>query len=378
MTLENIENMSDADFANASFSSVPSFAPSNDGALPIEEPEKEIPESEPENNPAETQEPEIQPEPELDNQEEKPVIPEEENKPEQENKEETQEENKPEETNEPEIDWSLISKPFKANGHDMQVNTPEEAVRLMQKGANYEHKMQQIKPAQKVFETLKEQGLTDPDVLNLMIECRKGNKEAIAKLISDSGIDPLDLNLDGSSDYKAKDYQVSDKQINLKETLDSVSALPKGLETINMIAKDSEWQDSAGIIAENPAIISDIANMKESGIFDKVMNMVRREKTLGNPSLSNVPMIQAYGMVLSYMQQQNLLGTENSQPVTGQQPIARQPAPSKVEKNQSLNDKRKAAAPTKQAPTVVKDEVALEEVVGMSDEEFLKAAGKFK
>ena len=42
--------------------------------------------------------------------------------------------------------YKKVSEPFKANGVDIQVKEPDDIVRLMQMGANYQKKMSQLKP----------------------------------------------------------------------------------------------------------------------------------------------------------------------------------------------------------------------------------------
>jgi len=42
--------------------------------------------------------------------------------------------------------FKKVSAPFKADGKDVQVRTPEEAVRLMQMGVNYSKRMKEMKP----------------------------------------------------------------------------------------------------------------------------------------------------------------------------------------------------------------------------------------
>lgn len=41
--------------------------------------------------------------------------------------------------------YSLVSKPFKADGKEITIRTPDEAIRLMQMGMNYNRRMQKLK-----------------------------------------------------------------------------------------------------------------------------------------------------------------------------------------------------------------------------------------
>ena len=85
--------------------------------------------------------------------------------------------------------YKQVTAPFKADGKDIQVRSPEDAIRLMQMGVNYSRRMQEMKPIRAQHEMLKAQGLDNPDKLNFMIEVMKGKTEAIQKLLKDNKID---------------------------------------------------------------------------------------------------------------------------------------------------------------------------------------------
>ena len=59
-----------------------------------------------------------------------------------------------EETPQVDEDYKRILQPFKANGTEVQVRSVDEAIQLMQMGANYTKKMQALQPNLKVLKTL--------------------------------------------------------------------------------------------------------------------------------------------------------------------------------------------------------------------------------
>jgi len=60
--------------------------------------------------------------------------------------------------------FKKVTAPFKANGVDMQVKDPDDVVRLMQMGANYQKKMSQLKPNLKLIKLLENNELLDKSI----------------------------------------------------------------------------------------------------------------------------------------------------------------------------------------------------------------------
>ena len=75
--------------------------------------------------------------------------------------------------------YEMVTKPIKANGKTVEIRTPEEAIKLMQMGANYTRKMQDIAPHRKVIMMLEDNGLLDTDKLSFLIDLEKMNPDAI-------------------------------------------------------------------------------------------------------------------------------------------------------------------------------------------------------
>ena len=82
----------------------------------------------------------------------------------------TQEESTSKEVKEGELDYkavySRIMAPFKANGRDIEVKSVDEAITLMQMGANYNKKMAALKPNMKVLKLLERNQLLDEERLS--------------------------------------------------------------------------------------------------------------------------------------------------------------------------------------------------------------------
>ena len=82
----------------------------------------------------------------------------------------------------------VVGTPFKANGKEITVDSAEDAIKLMQMGANYHKQMQQLKPAKRVIAMLEQAGLMDEQKLNHVIDIMNGNSQAIHKLIQERNL----------------------------------------------------------------------------------------------------------------------------------------------------------------------------------------------
>tara|TARA_R110002012_G_scaffold124688_2_gene275853 strand:+ start:6414 stop:7631 length:1218 start_codon:yes stop_codon:yes gene_type:complete len=271
-------------------------------------------------------------------------------------------------TSKAEIDYEeaykRIMAPFKASKRMMQVDNIDDAISLMQKGADYHNKMKTLSPNLKIVSTLEKEGLLDQAKLNNLIDLSKKDPKAIAQLIKESGIDPLDIDTDEEVRYKPNNYGVSDKEFRINQAIDEIKDSPSFDKTINVLAK--EWDnESKNIISDNPEIISIINDHVFNGVFDKVQGIVDTERALGR---LNVPDVVAYRQVAENLQAQGGIVQEG---VT--QPPSKPSVPkTKAQDPVVVQQKRKAAAGTRK--TTSKTSNATSNYLGMTDEEFMKLA----
>lgn len=200
-----------------------------------------------------------------------------------------------EEKAEAELDYEALYKeimaPFKADGEEFTPKTPEDLKRLAQMGVNYHGKMAGMKPARKALLTLQNNGLLDDGKLDFLIDISKGNPEAIAKLLKDQNIDPLEVDVKAESTYVPEDYSATEEQVNLDEVLKTIENTPSYKRTEQILT--STWdQKSQTEAATNPNIISIINEQVDSGVYDTVMKEVKYQQSLGN--LVGVSTFDAY------------------------------------------------------------------------------------
>ena len=199
--------------------------------------------------------------------------------------------------------YEKVTAPFKAKGVDMQVKNPDDIVRLMQMGANYQKKMSQLKPNLKLIKMLENNQLLDEAKLNNLIDLSKKDPQAITKLIKESTVDPLEIDPDVPTNYQPNNYSITDKEYELDRVLDDIKHTKTFDKTIDVLTK--EWDaDSKTTVSDNPEIISVINTHMGNGIFDQVNAIMEREKALGK--LQGIPDVDAYGQILEHMHKYDL------------------------------------------------------------------------
>ena len=267
--------------------------------------------------------------------------------------------------------------PLKANGKTVEIQSLEELRQLASMGANFTRKMQDIAPHRKILAMLENNGLLDEAKLSFFIDLDKKNPEALKKLIKDSGVDPLDIDVSVEPAYQAGNHKVSDNEIAFRTVLEDLQSTPTGQETISLI--NSSWdQASKEELWKAPEVMATIQQQRENGIYDAISAEINRQAMLGKIP-AGTPFIQAYLNVGNEMNARgaftkpnvpNSNGVQNAPmqtTATVNAPVAtRVVAPkSQVTNSAAAN----AAASTRQSQKRVLPVVNLQ---NMSDDDFLK------
>ena len=268
--------------------------------------------------------------------------------------------------------YKQVMAPFKANGKMIELKDPSEVIQLMQMGANYTRKLQDIQPHRKVLLMLQNNELLDEGKLSYLIDLDKKNPEAIKKLIKDAGIDPMDIDTESEPNYLEGNHKVTDEEAQFTETLAEVNSTESGKALVQLI--QSTWDDaSKEVLWSQPEVLTVLNQQRELGVYDLIAAEVDRQKTLGKIQ-PNTPFLQAYNMVGNEMTQAGAFGqpdqqTPSAQPQAqpGRQKIAEKVAAPKPKVTNG--DKASAASPTRDTP---KKAQRLVNPLAMSDEEFLK------
>jgi hypothetical protein len=256
--------------------------------------------------------------------------------------------------------------PFKANGRDIAVNNIDDAISLMQMGANYNKKMAALKPNLKLMKLLENNGLLSEERIGFLIDLEKKNPDAISKLVKDSGLDPLDLDAEKASGYKPNTYTVDDREMELDAVLDEIQGTPAYNRTLDIVS--TKWDGpSKQVIASTPQLLKVINGHVQSGIYDTIVKEVERERMFGR--LDGLSDIEAYRKVGDSIQERGGFNSVGHPEKTAPKLALVTPKPSKVDEDK-LRDKKRAAGSAKPAGSSapLKDFNPL----AMSDEEFSK------
>jgi len=268
-----------------------------------------------------------------------------------------------------EAEYKRLLTPFKANGREIAVNSVDDAIQLMQMGANYGKKMAGLKPNLKLMKLLENNGLLSEEKLSYLIDLDKKNPDAISKLVKDSGLDPMDLDADKASAYKQTTYTVDEREIELDTVLDDIQGTPTYNRTLDVVS--NKWDGaSKQVIAGSPQLLKVINEHMQTGVYDLIAKEMDSERMFGR--LNGLSDIEAYRQIGDAIQARggfNHLGNTQGQPPA--KPVIVQPKP-KQEDDDKLKERRRAASSTKPAASsgLAKDFNPL----ALSDEDFSKLA----
>lgn len=283
-----------------------------------------------------------------------------------------------EETKEPvtqeEVDYKAaydrLLAPFKANGRDIQVSSVDEAITLMQMGANYNKKMATLKPALKTIRLLEKHGLTDPNKLNTLIDAWEKNPQALKKLMANAEMDGYAVSEVDDSAYAPTSREVPDEEMALTEVFSDIENTSTYSRLVDVVSK--QWDDkSKQVFVQNPEMIRVISNHLESGVFDLIDSEMQKLEVLGQlKGLSSIEAYRKVGDALHAAGRFNHIFGGNQSNSGG-----KAPAPDKGVDTREVARQRKAAvASPRSSGTSVK---VPENLLALSDEEFEKITPKF-
>lgn len=257
-----------------------------------------------------------------------------------------------------------IFETFRANGRDMKVKSVDEAIRLMQMGANYSQKQAANKVNLGYVKVLEQNGLLDHEKLAYLVDLANKKPEAIAKLVKDANFDVHDVDEAAVAGYKAKSLAPSAAQLDLDEVIADI----KGTSQFDRLVSEMKgWDEkSQALLGQHPASLRQLTQQMENGVYDTIMDEVNRRQVLGE--LTGVPIMQAYNDVGQEMAQ---AGHFNAPAPKG--PVKKLVTPGKKTSpaKPADEDRRRAAAPSKGAST---KEAAPQKLdfLNMSDADFAK------
>lgn len=271
-----------------------------------------------------------------------------------------------------EAEYKKLMAPFKANGRDITPKSPEDAQALMQMGANYNKKMQALKPNLKMMKMLEQAGLLEESKLGYLIDLARHDPAAVNKLVQDSKIDPLDLSAEAATNYRPGNHTVDDKTMELDEVLNDLEGSEHYNRTLEVVS--TKWdQASRAQAVQNPQVLTLLHSHMATGVYDVITKEMESERTFDRlKGLSDIDAYQKVGDAINSRGGFNHLfkGSSQGQGKSTPPAVIAAPKPSKAEEDK-LRDKRRAASTTKAGTTT---SAAKEDFnpFSMSDEDFAK------
>lgn len=259
--------------------------------------------------------------------------------------------------------YNTIMKPFKANGKTIELRSPEEAIQLMQMGANYTRKMQEISKHRKTIATLQENGIKTDEDLAFILDIKNKNPEALQKFFKDNDIDPFDVDTSAEVNYKPKVKMVSEEVLETRAILDELNSDPDGAKTLRLIA-DTWDEESTRFMWNNPSAFRIIHEQRLSGVYDQIMNEINRQTTLGTLSTTG-----------SILEKYNIVGNQLFGAGQPQNDTTRKPIDTRVGSRSSTpSSNRKAKAARSPGATGKRSSsLVLEDLMDLDDDKFLEA-----
>ena len=174
---------------------------------------------------------------------------------------------------------------IKANGKEFEM-TLDELKQTASKGMDYLKKTTALKPYRTMIAAMEENKVS-PEDINLLIDLKKGNKEAIAKLIKENEVDVYDL--PEANDYKPQEYRQSETALEMKEVLSTISKDAEFSRTSEIYAAFDD--QTKAFLNEDPSRIVGLHNDVTTGVFDKVLPIAEKKAMIDG---YNAPFLQYY------------------------------------------------------------------------------------
>lgn len=255
---------------------------------------------------------------------------------------------------------------IKADGKEYNFTLDELKI-AASKGINYTQKTTALKPYRNMIKAMQDNGVNENDI-NMLIDIKKGNKEALSKLVKDTNVDPYDLPEDVSN-YQPNEYRQSEQSLEIAETIDALRAEPEFSRTSQVIANlDNQSKE---FLSSRPNMIAELHTSIKNGEFDLVAPEAEKLSLLDGHSK---PFLQYYFEAGQKLIQAGKLTIAN-QTIAQQEPKAQ---PKQAVNPQVAKAKKAASLPSSRADkkTVI-DYLDADGNIDMDSEEFNKAYAAF-
>lgn len=205
----------------------------------------------------------------------------------------------------------LLTKPFKASGREVVFKDPQDILRLMQQGFDYQKKMAGFKPQKRIIKTLEQHGLLDEAKLNQLIELSQGKPEAVAQFLKDRNIDTFELPDVEEKPHQYGNYMVNEQQVEFEEKVNELRGTQYGNAVLNFV--NSLPDQDFTTVFNNQKILDDLTFHAQSGLLDDALNQLAADRAVGKVPSDMTP-LDAYNAISGYLYQQNQAKYNPNQP----------------------------------------------------------------
>ncbi len=251
---------------------------------------------------------------------------------------------------------------IKANGSEIEL-TQEELIKLAPKALDYTRKMQEIAPWRRTISALKDNGLTEEDI-NLFISAKKGDKDAIAAMVKQANVDPLDLEVSEEAEkYVPTNYGKSEQELAIEDIVSNISRDPEYSTTQYVI--NNKWDNkSQQELFEHPEYIQGLHADVKSGVFDKVSPIAMKLAAMDGGRKSDIE----YYIAAGNEYYGNLAIQEQRQKEAEAEQTRLQKVVTQVEKENQKEVVTKKAASKRKAATQTKSSATKPSVIDYLDD----------
>lgn len=193
-----------------------------------------------------------------------------------------------------EEEYKKLMSSVNVNGSGIKLRSSDEAIQLMQQGANYSRQLSELAPYKTAISMLKDNGISDVNQIAYLIDLHKKNPNAINKLIKDSNIDVFSIDTDQADSYVPEVHIPTEVEINFNNKLEELKNSPEGQQAL---VEFNSWDDeSKSILVQDPNVMNILKDQMKTNVFNTIKTEINRLKTIGSID-RNMPFLQAYQLV---------------------------------------------------------------------------------
>lgn len=186
---------------------------------------------------------------------------------------------------------------IRANGEDYEL-TLDELKKLAPKALNYTKKTQAIAPYRRMIGAMEKNGISQDDI-NLLIDMKKGNKEALSSFIKTMEVDPFDL--PEETNYEIPDYGEDPVNDELASVIEELKQDNDSFTKVGNIISSLD-NNTIDVFQNNPQMLRLLQQDVQSGVYDAIAPQINKLRALdGNKR----PYLEYYALAgQQYLQNQ--------------------------------------------------------------------------